>query len=88
MASRVLYGLGKQGSVPAIFARVHRLTRTPLIATGTITAAVLALALAFPLEGLAGQLPAKRPHGADRSPDRRRKTHGCSPGIRDGHEDL
>ncbi len=53
MASRVLYGLGKQGSVPTIFAWVHRLTRTPLIATGTITAAVLALALVFPLEGLA-----------------------------------
>ncbi len=53
MASRVLYGLGKQGSVPAIFARIHTLTRTPLIATGTITAVVLTLALVFPLEGLA-----------------------------------
>ena len=53
MASRVLYGLGKQGSVPAIFARIHPLTRTPLIATGTITAVVLTLALVFPLEGLA-----------------------------------
>jgi amino acid transporter len=53
MASRVLYGLGKQGSVPAIFAKIHTLTRTPLIATGAITVAVLTLALAFPLEGLA-----------------------------------
>jgi amino acid transporter len=53
MASRVLYGLNKQGSVPAMFGRVHRLTRTPLIATGTITAVVLVLALVFPLEGLA-----------------------------------
>jgi len=53
MASRVLYGLGKQGSIPALFARIHPLTRTPLIATGTITAVVLGLALAFPLEGLA-----------------------------------
>ena len=53
MASRVLYGLGKQGSVPAVFARVHPLTRTPLMATGSITAVVLTLALAFPLEGLA-----------------------------------
>jgi amino acid transporter len=53
MASRVLYGLGKQGSMPAAFARVHPLTRTPLIATGTITVVVLILALAFPLEGLA-----------------------------------
>jgi len=53
MASRVLYGLGKQGSVPTVFARIHPLTRTPLIAIGTITAVVLILALAFPIEGLA-----------------------------------
>ena len=53
MASRVLYGLGKQGSVPAIFARIQVRTRTPLMATATITAVVLILALAFPLEGLA-----------------------------------
>jgi basic amino acid/polyamine antiporter, APA family len=53
MSSRVLYGLGKQGSVPVIFARIHARTRTPLIATGTVTAVVLVLALLFPLEGLA-----------------------------------
>jgi len=53
MASRVLYGLGKQGSLPAVFARIHKRTRTPLVATGTVTAVVLILALAFPLEGLA-----------------------------------
>lgn len=53
MASRVLYGLAKQGNVPVILASVHPLTRTPLIATGLVTAVVLILALAFPLEGLA-----------------------------------
>ena len=53
MASRVLYGLGKQGSVPAIFAKIHSRTRTPLIATGAVTVVVLTLALLFPLEGLA-----------------------------------
>ncbi len=53
MSSRVLYGLSKQGSVPAIFARIHARTRTPLIATGAVTAVVLVLALLFPLEGLA-----------------------------------
>jgi amino acid transporter len=53
MASRVLYGLAKQGSVPALFARVDPRTRTPLIATGTVTAVVLVLALAVPLENLA-----------------------------------
>jgi amino acid transporter len=53
MASRVLYGLAKQGSLPLVFARIHPRTRTPLIATGTISTIVLALALLFPLEGLA-----------------------------------
>jgi APA family basic amino acid/polyamine antiporter len=53
MASRVLYGLGEQGSIPAVFARINARTRTPLIATGTVTAIVLVLALGFPLEGLA-----------------------------------
>ena len=53
MASRVLYGLGEQGSVHPIFARINARTRTPLIATATITGIVLILALGFPLEGLA-----------------------------------
>ena len=53
MASRVLYGLGRQGGLPGIFARVHPATRTPLFATGVVVAAVLLLALAFPLERLA-----------------------------------
>lgn len=53
MASRVLYGLGKKGALPALFATVHPVTRTPLIATGTIALIVLILALFFPLQGLA-----------------------------------
>ena len=53
MASRVLYGLADQGNMPAVFARVNPLTRTPLVATATVSAIVLVLALAFPLEGLA-----------------------------------
>lgn len=53
MASRVLYGLGRQGSVPAAFARINGLTRTPLVATGAVVAVILVLALAFPLQGLA-----------------------------------
>lgn len=53
MASRVLYGLAKQGSVPIHFARVDARTQTPLIATGTVVAMVMALALAVPLENLA-----------------------------------
>ena len=53
MASRVLYGLADQGNMPAFFARVSPVTGTPLVATATVTAIVLVLALAFPLEGLA-----------------------------------
>ncbi len=53
MASRVFYGLAKQGNLPSILGRVSPLTRTPLIATGTTVAIVLVLALGFPLEGLA-----------------------------------
>jgi len=53
MASRVLYGLAKQGSIPALFANINRRTRTPLIATGAVTAIVLLLALTAPLENLA-----------------------------------
>jgi amino acid transporter len=53
MASRVLYGLGKQGAVPAVFARVHPRTQTPLIATMVVIGLVLLLALAFPIEVLA-----------------------------------
>ncbi len=53
MASRVLYGLARQGSAPRIFGRVNARTRTPIIATGTVATIVLILAVAFPLEGLA-----------------------------------
>jgi APA family basic amino acid/polyamine antiporter len=53
MASRVLYGLGKQGALPKAFARISAITRTPLISTFFVTTLVLLLALTFPLEGLA-----------------------------------
>jgi amino acid transporter len=53
MASRVLYGLASQGELPAIFSQVHRRTRTPLLATATIGAGVLFLALLVPLHDLA-----------------------------------
>lgn len=54
MGSRILYGLGSQGALPAVLARVHPWTRTPLIATGLVAALVLILALGFRIEGLAG----------------------------------
>lgn len=53
MASRVLYGLAVQGQLPAVLARVHPRTRTPLIATGLVVAAILLLAEGFDLGGLA-----------------------------------
>lgn len=53
MASRVLYGLSARGQLPALLGRVHARTRTPLVATGVATAAVLALALYGRLAGLA-----------------------------------
>ena len=53
MASRVLYGLGSQGLVWPILARVHPKTRTPLVAKALMTAVILAFALAFSLERLA-----------------------------------
>ena len=53
MASRVLYGLGKSGSLPRFFASVNSRTRTPLNATLFVVVLILTLALVFPLEGLA-----------------------------------
>lgn len=53
MASRVLYGLGRQGVLPAAISRVHPVTRTPVVATLLVVAVILILALVFPLEGLA-----------------------------------
>jgi len=47
MASRVLYGMGSQGLLPAFFARIHPRRRTPLLSTALVTAIVLGLALLF-----------------------------------------
>ncbi len=53
MASRVLYGLGKQGLVWPLLARVHAGRRTPVVATALIALAVLVFALALPIGRLA-----------------------------------
>ncbi len=53
MISRVLYGMSRNGALPAGLGHVHPRTRTPLRATGIAIAVILALALAFPLERLA-----------------------------------
>jgi amino acid transporter len=53
MGSRVIYGMAAQGLLPAPLARVNASTHTPFTATAIVVAAVLMLALAFPIEGLA-----------------------------------
>jgi APA family basic amino acid/polyamine antiporter len=53
MAARVVYGLAREGELPALFARVDRRTGTPLIATVCIAALVVPLALFVPLTPLA-----------------------------------
>jgi amino acid transporter len=53
MSSRVLYGVARQGGLPARFAAINRSTRTPLFATGCTIVLVLILALSLPLENLA-----------------------------------
>ncbi|MEO9877671.1 MAG: amino acid permease [Anderseniella sp.] len=53
MASRVVYGMAEQGTMPRLFARVNAVTCTPLFATFAIVTATLVLALGFNLERLA-----------------------------------
>jgi amino acid transporter len=53
LASRVLYGLSRDGELPAALSRVHDHTRTPVLATVATTALVLVLTLAVPLQDLA-----------------------------------
>ena len=53
MASRVLYGISRQGWIPACFGVVHARTRTPLLATAIITGMVTLLAIPLTLRTLA-----------------------------------
>jgi amino acid transporter len=53
MIGRVLYGLADQGNLPQTLTRLHPITRTPVLATAIGVAAILILALAVPLVGLA-----------------------------------
>ncbi len=51
--SRILFGLGRQGFIPEIFALLHPVTRTPVFSTVFVATIVLILAIAFPLVSLA-----------------------------------
>lgn len=53
MAARVVYGLSRQGQLPAFLGAVEPRTQTPVRATALVAAIVLALALLWPLETLA-----------------------------------
>ncbi len=53
MASRVCYGLARQGWIPALLGRVEARTRTPVVATVLVAALVLVMALLLPVETLA-----------------------------------
>jgi amino acid transporter len=54
MASRVLYGMGRLGRLPAWFARVSARTRTPVNATIVVASVSLIMALWLPIRELAG----------------------------------
>jgi len=53
MAARVIYGMARQGDLPLVIGAVHPRTATPWLATAIVVTAVVVLALAFPLVGLA-----------------------------------
>ena len=53
MIARVIYGLADQGSLPKALTRLNPVTHTPLLATAIGVGAILLLALAVPLAGLA-----------------------------------
>lgn len=53
MASRVLYGLASQGSLPRVLAKVNGVTRTPLVATALVVAIIFFLAYFLPIGELA-----------------------------------
>jgi len=52
-SARILYGMSRQGMLPALFSKVHPLRRVPLIATLAVAICILLIALAFPLLTLA-----------------------------------
>ncbi len=54
MVSRIIYGMSRQGWIPAGFGQIHSITRTPLMATVLVTACVMVFALWVPLTTLAG----------------------------------
>jgi APA family basic amino acid/polyamine antiporter len=52
MLARLFYGMARNGQLPAVFGAVHPRRRTPVLATVTAGAIVMATALAVPFERL------------------------------------
>ncbi|MEP0945102.1 MAG: amino acid permease [Rhizobiaceae bacterium] len=53
MASRVIYGMAEQQTMPQAFRQISEVTKTPVRATVAVGALTLVLALGFPLDALA-----------------------------------
>jgi amino acid transporter len=53
MASRVFYGLARQGWLPGFLGRIHPRTHTPLLALAVVGVTIAALTVLIPLEPLA-----------------------------------
>jgi amino acid transporter len=53
LASRVIYGMARQGTLPAVLGEVNATTHTPLVATALAVGLTLAAALALPIDRLA-----------------------------------
>ena len=53
MASRVLYGMSRQGWLPPLLGQVNRYTHTPVLATLIVSGTILLFALTLPLVSLA-----------------------------------
>ena len=53
MAARVIYGVAREGELPAALAQVNPRTGTPMVATALVVATIVPLALLVPLASLA-----------------------------------
>lgn len=53
LASRVIYGMARQGTLPAALGEVNAQTHTPLLATAVAVGLTLVAALALPIDRLA-----------------------------------
>jgi amino acid transporter len=53
LASRVIYGMARQGTLPAVLGEVNATTHTPLVATALAVGLTLIAALALPIDKLA-----------------------------------